>query len=65
MLRYSLILFFLILVSNSNAGNKENIIQNLQNTQNLKFQFEQNINGKIQNGNCVIEYPKKYFVIIK
>ena len=61
MLRYSLILFFLILVSNTNAGNKENIIQNLQNTQNLKFQFEQNINGKIQNGNCVIEYPKKIF----
>ncbi len=61
MLRYSLIFFFLILVSNTNAGNKENIIQNLQNTQNLKFQFEQNINGKIQNGNCVIEYPKKIF----
>jgi outer membrane lipoprotein-sorting protein len=61
MLRYSLIFFFLILVSNTNAGNKENIIQNLQHTQNLKFQFEQNINGKIQNGNCVIEYPKKIF----
>ena len=61
MLRYSLIFFFSILISNANAGNKENIINNLQNTKNLKFKFEQNINGKIQNGNCVIKYPKKIF----
>ncbi len=25
------------------------------------FNFEQNINGKIENGNCTIEYPKKIF----
>ena len=25
------------------------------------FNFEQNINGKIQNGLCTIEYPKKIF----
>ena len=34
------------------AINKENIIINLQNTENLNFNFEQNINGKIENGNC-------------
>mgnify|MGYP003348851907 CR=1 FL=1 len=28
---------------------------------NLDFNFEQNINGKIENGNCTIEYPKKIF----
>ena len=28
---------------------------------NFHFQFEQNINGKIENGNCTIEYPKKIF----
>tara|TARA_Y100000768_G_C23816236_1_gene604259 strand:- start:15 stop:515 length:501 start_codon:yes stop_codon:yes gene_type:complete len=40
---------------------KEKIIQNLENTNNLDFRFEQNINGKIENGNCTIEYPKKIF----
>ena len=38
---------------------KNTIIQNLQNTQNLSFNFEQNINGKLENGTCTIEYPKK------
>ena len=32
---------------------------NLNNIQNLNFDFEQNINGKIETGNCIIEYPKK------
>ena len=40
---------------------KDKIIQNLKNTNNLDFKFEQNINGKIENGNCTIEYPKKIF----
>ena len=40
---------------------KENIIKNLKNTQNLIFDFEQNINGKIERGNCIVEYPKKIF----
>jgi len=33
----------------------------LQNTENLNFNFEQNINGKIEIGNCTIQYPKKIF----
>ena len=61
MLRYSLLLFYLILISNANASNKEKIIKNLENTKNINFQFEQNINGKIENGNCTLEYPKKIF----
>jgi outer membrane lipoprotein-sorting protein len=40
---------------------KENIINNLLNTKNLSFNFEQNINGKVETGNCVIEYPKKIY----
>jgi len=55
------IFIFLILISSSNASNKEKIIQNLNDTKNLNFNFEQNINGKIENGNCTIEYPKKIF----
>ena len=27
----------------------------------MNFQFEQNINGKIENGNCTIQYPKKIY----
>ena len=55
------IIFFFILTFNSNADIKEKIIQNLRNTKNLDFKFEQNTNGKIENGNCTIEYPKKIF----
>ena len=61
MLRFILIIFFFILTFNSNAEIKEKIIQNLRNTKNLDFKFEQNINGKIENGNCTIEYPKKIY----
>ena len=40
---------------------KNNIIKKLKNIKNLSFVFEQNINGKTENGNCIIEYPKKIF----
>ena len=40
---------------------KDNIINKLNVIDNLSFVFEQNINGKIENGNCIIEYPKKIF----
>ena len=61
MLQFALIFFLFILTSFSNAEIKDKIIQNLKNTNNLDFQFEQNVNGKIENGNCTIEYPKKIF----
>ena len=61
MLRHFLIFFLLISTSISNAEIKDKIVQNLKNTENLDFKFEQNINGKIENGNCTIEYPKKIF----
>ena len=61
MLRYFFIFFLLMLNSFSNAEVRDKIIQNLKNTKNLDFNFEQNINGKIENGNCTIEYPKKIF----
>ena len=62
MFKYILILIFFALISNSKAEIKEKIIENLQNVENLKFKFEQNINGKIENGKCTLEYPKKFFV---
>src|SRR6056300_631908 len=61
MFKYFLILIFFTLLSNTQASNKEKIIKNLQKTISLNFQFEQNINGKIENGNCTIQYPKKIY----
>ena len=61
MLKYYLIFFLFLITSISNAEIKDKIIQNLNDTKNLDFNFEQNINGKIENGNCTIEYPKKIF----
>ena len=61
MLRFFSIIIFFFLTLNSNADVKKKIIQNLKNTKNLDFQFEQNVNGKIERGNCIIKYPKKIF----
>ena len=61
MLKYIICFVFIILITNSSASNKEKIIKNLKNIRNLDFKFEQNINGKIENGNCIIQYPKKMF----
>ena len=59
MLKFFIIFFISFFILNANADNKDKIITNLKNTSNLSFKFEQNINGKIENGNCTIEYPKK------
>ena len=61
MLRYFLTIILFIYASISNAEIKEKIVQNLKDTKNLDFKFEQNVNGKIENGNCTIEYQKKIF----
>jgi len=56
---FILIIFFF--TTQLNANNKQNIINNLKNTKNINFEFEQNINQKIEKGNCIVEYPKKIF----
>ena len=58
---YIYILLLIFLTSKTSANIKENIILNLKNIENINFNFEQNINGKIENGNCTIQYPKKIF----
>tara|TARA_Y100001980_G_C14429152_1_gene218107 strand:- start:180 stop:728 length:549 start_codon:yes stop_codon:yes gene_type:complete len=58
---FFLVVLFISVSSKVSASFKNDIIQNLKNTQNLSFNFEQNINGKLENGNCIIEYPKKIF----
>ena len=56
-----LILFFILLFNNASASIKDNIVNKLKDIENISFDFEQNINGKIENGNCTIKYPKKIF----
>ena len=56
-----LILIYFSIFSSVTASIKENIIEKFSNIENVSFDFEQNINGKIEKGKCTIEYPKKIF----
>ncbi len=61
MLRVLLLFCLISLSTEVSANNKDQIINKLKDTLNLNFDFEQNINGKIEFGNCTIQYPKKMF----
>ncbi len=54
-------LFLMFSIVEASANVKQKIIQNLETTNNLTFNFEQNINGKTENGHCALSYPKKIF----
>ena len=54
-------LFLLFSIVEASANVKQKIIQNLETTNNLTFNFEQNINGKTENGYCALLYPQKIF----
>ncbi len=55
------VIIYLSVISDLSASIKENIIKKFRDIENVSFNFEQNINGKIENGNCIIEYPKKIY----
>ena len=61
MLKFLLLILLFSISNQAYANNKDYIINKLKNTSNLNFDFEQNINGKIELGNCTIQYPKKIF----
>ena len=61
MINKFILLFFLFSIVEASANIKEKIIQNLNTVNNLTFNFEQNINGKTENGHCALSYPKKIF----
>ena len=63
MKKYFLILLFSLLINEASAEVKKKIIQNLNNINNISFNFEQDINGKMENGKCIIQYPKKIYCI--
>ena len=46
-----------------NATIKEQINLNLEKTKNLTFNFKQTIDEKSEEGNCIIEYPKKIYCL--
>jgi len=61
MKKFFFLILFILFSSKTLATIKNDIFQNLDDIKNITFNFEQNINGKIENGNCIIEYPKKIF----
>jgi len=61
MLKFIILIFLFSLSNQVYANNKDQIINKLKNISNLNFDFEQNINGKVELGNCIIQYPKKMF----
>ena len=61
MFRFILVIFVLSFITSAHAINKNQIIQSLEKIDNFSFNFEQKINEKTENGQCIIKYPKKIF----
>ena len=61
MKKYLIISILTFISTETLASFKNDIIRNLKSTNNVSFKFEQNINGKIEKGNCFLEYPKKIY----
>ena len=59
MLRILIIFFILNLNIPVYSSTKEEIISHMKLTNNLSFNFIQTIDGKKENGKCIIKYPKK------
>ena len=61
MKKFILIIFLSLAITEISASEKNAIKKNLKEIDNFSFNFEQNINGKIEKGNCTIQYPKKIY----
>ena len=61
MKKYYFFFFIIFFPTESSASIKNDIIKNLNNIDSMSFDFEQNINDKIETGNCSIKYPKKIY----
>ena len=59
MLRLFLIIFFITFGHQVLGSDTQNIINHLQKTNNLTFNFIQSVGEKREQGKCVIKYPKK------
>jgi len=64
MIKKTIVIFsFFIFFNPLNATMKEQIILNLEKTNNLTFNFKQTIDEKSEEGSCIIEYPKKIYCL--
>ena len=61
MLKFILIILILNFYNLALSSTKEKIISQMKLTNILSFNFIQTINQKIENGSCIIKYPKKIF----
>ena len=61
MFRILLIFFILNFYNSAFSSAKEEIISQMQSTNNLSFNFIQTVEDKNENGKCIIEYPKKIY----
>jgi len=61
MLKVIIILLFFSFYFPANSSLKDKIISQMKLTNNLSFNFLQTIDGKNEDGKCIIEYPKKIF----
>ena len=54
-------LFFFLLnfLNHAYASIENKIINNFKKINNISFNFKQTINDKVEEGNCIIQYPKK------
>ena len=60
MIKKIFLFFFLFNFLNHSYASVENkIINNFEKINNISFNFKQTINDKIEEGNCIIQYPKK------
>ena len=62
MFKVLVVFFILNFYSPTYSFTKEKIISQMQRTNNLSFNFIQTIDGKKDNGTCIIKYPKKIIV---
>ena len=56
---YKIITLFILLSVNLSAGEKDLIINQLNNLNSLEFTFDQLVNDKTEKGSCLLEFPGK------
>ena len=56
---YIVLTMLIFFCANSRGSEKDRIIENLKKINSIKFNFTQITNDLIENGNCLIVYPKK------
>ena len=60
MIKKIFLFFFLFnFINHAYASVENKIINNFKKINNISFNFKQTINDKIEEGNCIIQYPKK------